>query len=118
MAVLKRQFGLVVMLGGVLLGAVAANAAEPQLVLARDKSTIVLEPYAPNIVRVTLSLLKGPATAAPGYGFMASPNARGWARQTNAQGDVYRSQRLVVTVAANRPGKPMQSELDIAKYFI
>jgi len=100
-----------------LLSSGGAYAQTSQIVLDRDGGTIVLEPYAPNIVRVTLSLLKEPATAAPGYGFMASPNARGWSRQQNAQGDVYRSQRLVVTVAANRPGKPMQSELDIAKYF-
>jgi alpha-D-xyloside xylohydrolase len=64
-----------------------------------------------------LSLLKEPATSAPGYGFVASPSAEGWSRQQDAQGDVYRSQRLVVTVAANRPHKPLATELDIAKFF-
>ena len=48
---------------------------------------------------------------------MANPSAQGWSRQQNAQGDVYRSPRLVVTVAANRPRKPMATELDIAKFF-
>jgi alpha-D-xyloside xylohydrolase len=94
-----------------------AHAQRSQIVLDRDGGTIVLEPYAPNIVRVTLSLLKEPATAAPGYGFVANPSADGWSRQQDAQGDVYRSQRLVVTVAANRPRKPMATELDIAKFF-
>jgi len=93
------------------------RAQSSQIVLDRDGGTIVLEPYAPNIVRVTLSLLKEPATAAPGYGFAASPSASGWTRQQDGQGDVYRSQRLVVTVAANRPRKPMATELDIAKFF-
>jgi alpha-D-xyloside xylohydrolase len=92
-------------------------AQTSQIVLDRDGGTIVLEPYAPNIVRVTLSLQKEPATAAPGYGFVANPSAQGWSRQQNAGDDVYRSDRLVVTVAANRPHKPMQSELDIARYF-
>jgi len=94
-----------------------ARAQRPQVVLDRDGGTIVLEPYAPNIVRVTLSLLKDPATSAPGYGFVASPSVEGWSRQQDAQGDVYRSQRLVVTVAANQPHKPLATELDIAKFF-
>ena len=94
-----------------------ARAQRPQIVLERDGATIVLEPYAPNVVRVTLSLLKDPATSAPGYGFLASPSVEGWSRQQDAQGDVYRSQRLVVTVAANRPPKPLATELDIAKFF-
>jgi alpha-D-xyloside xylohydrolase len=94
-----------------------ARAQRPQIVLERDGATIVLEPYAPNVVRVTLSLLKDPATSAPGYGFLASPSVEGWSRQQDAQGDVYRSQRLVVTVAANRPSKPLATEWDIAKFF-
>jgi len=80
-----------------------AHAQRPQIILDRDGGTIVLQAYAPNIIRVSLSLLKEPATSAPGYGFVASPSAEGWSRQRDAQGDVYRSQRLVVTVAANRP---------------
>jgi len=94
-----------------------AHAQRPQIILDRDGGTIVLQAYAPNIIRVSLSLLKEPATSAPGYGFVASPSAEGWSRQRDAQGDVYRSQRLVVTVAANRPHKPLATELDIAKFF-
>jgi hypothetical protein len=59
----------------------AANAEEPRIVLDRGGSTIVLEPYAPNIIRVSLSLLKDQATAAPGYGFIATPSAQGWTHQ-------------------------------------
>jgi alpha-D-xyloside xylohydrolase len=101
----------------VLLAGGDARAQRPQILLDRDGGTIVLEPYAPNIIRVTLSLQREPATAAPGYGFVASPSAEGWSRQQDAQGDVYRSQRLVVTVATNRPGKHLATHDDIAKFF-
>jgi alpha-D-xyloside xylohydrolase len=97
--------------------AAAAQAQQQQIVLERDGRTIVLEPYAPNIVRVTLSLIREPALAAPGYGFVASPSAQGWSRGETDAGEVYRSSRLVVTVAANHPSKPMATELDIAKFF-
>src|SRR5271155_4574494 len=99
--------------------AVAAQAQETRLVLDRGGSTIVLEPYAPNIIRVTLSLLKQPALAPPGYGFTAAPAADGWSHQQSEQGDTYQSSRLTVMVAANRPGtgKPLPTELDIARYF-
>src|ERR1700693_5882687 len=76
-----------------------ANAQTSPVVLDRDGGTIVLEPYAPNVIRVTLSLNKKAALAAPGYGFVATPAADGWTRQQSDQGDVYRSSRLVVTVA-------------------
>src|ERR1039458_3678812 len=95
-----RTSHLAVAMLAVLLVSGDARAQRPQIVLDRDGGTIVLEPYAPNIIRVTLSLLKEPATSAPGYGFVANPSAEGWSRQQDAQGDVYRSQRLV---AGHRP---------------
>jgi len=64
-----------------LLFAAGASAQETRVVLDRGGSTIVLEPYAPNIIRVTLSLLKQPALAPPGYGFTAAPSAAGWSHQ-------------------------------------
>ena len=99
--------------------AAGASAQETRVVLDRGGSTIVLEPYAPNILRVTLSLLKQPALAPPGYGFTATPSAAGWSHRQTEQGDVYQSSRLSVTVAGNRPGtgKPLPTQLDIAKYF-
>ena len=108
---------LAILLATALSLATAAHTEEPRLVLSRDGSTIVLEPYAPNIVRVTLSLSKEQATAAPGYGFIAAPSDRGWTREPSDRGDVYRSSRLVVTVAANHPGKRLPTEVDIAKFF-
>src|ERR1700742_2473767 len=104
---------------GLVFGVAASMPAqETRVVLERDNSTIVLEPYAPNIIRVTLSLLKQPALAPAGYGFVAKPNADGWNHEQNAQGDVYRSGRLSVVVAAKRTGgkPPLPTQLDIAKY--
>jgi alpha-D-xyloside xylohydrolase len=94
-----------------------ARAETPAVLVTRDGSTIVLEPYAPNVIRVTLSLKKDSAQAAPGYGFVATPAADGWTHQQGDQGDVYQSSRMVVTVGVNHPGKPMATEIDIAKFF-
>lgn len=79
----------------------------------------MLEPYAPNIIRVTLSLDKAQAVAAPGYGFVAKASPDNWRQSSNAQGDVYRSSRLVVTVAGNEKPNPrsLPSQKDIARYF-
>ncbi|MGD0364300.1 MAG: TIM-barrel domain-containing protein [Bryobacteraceae bacterium] len=100
--------------GALLLAVPAAAPAQPQsVVLDRDGGTIVFEPYAPNIIRVTLSMLKEAATAPPGYGFVARPSAQGWARQ----GDAYRSPRLAVKLAPDHSGTPLPTQVDIAKFF-
>ncbi|MBV9405133.1 MAG: glycoside hydrolase family 31 protein [Acidobacteriaceae bacterium] len=96
----------------------SAENTETQLVLAKNGSTIVLEPYAPNIIRVTLSMSKEEATAPPGYGFEAAPAPGGWSRQNDESGTSYRSSRMVVTVEQPHPGKPVRSQIDISKYFI
>ena len=59
----------------------AANAENPPFVLDSDGSTVALEPYAANIIRVTLSMNKDQAVAAPGYGFKAIPATEGWSQQ-------------------------------------
>ena len=111
----SNWFGL---LGLVLLFGLRAPAQESRVVVDRGGSTIVLEPYAPNILRVTLSLKKEPALAAPGYGFTATPSAAGWTHEQTETGDVYRSGQMVVTLAANRRGgAPMRTQVDIGRYF-
>jgi len=95
----------------------AANAQNPPVVLDRSGSTITLEPYAANIIRVTLSMNKDQAVAAPGYGFTGTPATAGWSREQNEAGDVYRSDRLVITVAANHPWKPTATQVDISRFF-
>ncbi len=56
----------------------AAAAKAQQLNLTRGEATVLVEPYAPNIVRVSLSLRRDDALAAPGYGITAKPQPAGW----------------------------------------
>ena len=81
-----RKIGSAAVLVAVVLCADLASAEQPQVVLDRGGSTVVLEPYAPNIIRVTLSLQKDPALAAPGFGFVATPSADGWTQPGERQG--------------------------------
>jgi len=60
-------------LAGVSTSCLAQNSAQ-RLELAGGGETIVLEPYAPNILRVTLSMDDAAAKAAPGYGIIAHPD--------------------------------------------
>src|ERR1700722_8193849 len=80
-------------LGTVLITASLGGAAVAQgnpLVLEREGRTISLEPYAPNILRVTMSSDRAAATNAPGYGFVAKPSADGWTHERDSEGyDVY-----------------------------
>ncbi|HLH07381.1 MAG TPA: TIM-barrel domain-containing protein, partial [Terriglobales bacterium] len=76
------------------------TAQSVPLVLEREGRVISLEPYATNVLRVTMSTDKAVATSAPGFGFIAKPSAEGWTHEHAADGsDLYRSNRLVVRVA-------------------
>lgn len=98
--------------------ATGAHSSDDKLLLHRGNSTIVLESYAPNIIRVTLSMKEDKAVAAPGYGFVAKPDASGWRHRETEAGDEYTSSRLTVTVAAVRKGGPPPlTVIDIAKFF-
>ena len=87
------------------------------VVLSQGGSTIALEPYAPNIIRVTMSKDADQATAPPGYGFIGSPAAEGWTRKDTDRAIAYASDRITVSVDKPHPGKPAASEIDIAKFF-
>jgi alpha-D-xyloside xylohydrolase len=94
------------------------QAQQNPLVMEHDGSTVMFEPYAPNIVRVTLSLQHDPAVAAAGYGFVAKPNTDGWTHTSDDHGDTYRSSRLVVTLdASHHDRKPSLTQANIAKFF-
>ena len=81
------------------LGGVATAQSAP-LVLERNGRVISLEPYAANIVRVTMSIDKSIVTGAPGYGFVAKPSAGELTHEREAEGgDVFRSARMVVRLA-------------------
>jgi alpha-D-xyloside xylohydrolase len=92
------------------------GAQQAALILDRD-STVALEPYAQNIIRVTLSPIRDSAVAAPGYGFAARPSGQGWVHETNDEADIYRSPRLIVSVALNKPQPRSSTQSDISKYF-
>jgi alpha-glucosidase/alpha-D-xyloside xylohydrolase len=77
-----------------------AIAQNEGLVLERNGRVISLVPYAPNILRITMSTSKAAAIGAPGIGIAANPSTRGWTHEQDAEGyDVFRSQRMVVRVA-------------------
>jgi alpha-D-xyloside xylohydrolase len=94
---------LAISLGSV--GGTSVLAQVSSLVLNRDGRTIVLQPYAPNILRVTMSKTETEATTAPGYGFVGTPSMSGWTHQTEPDGgEVFRSGRLIVHLSpANLP---------------
>ena len=95
------------------------QASNQRLELDRKGETIVLEPYAPNILRVTLSLKREPAMAGPGYGILGVPASEGWSASETEQANVYQSGRIVATVEKNLPPEHplLQTQADIAKYF-
>ena len=86
------------------IGSQTVLSQETKFVLDRDGRTIVLEPYAPNIIRVTLSKDKAAAAGAAGYGLVGQPSMTDWTHQRDSDGDdVFRSSQLVVHVAADHP---------------
>jgi len=94
---------------------IAAAQAVP---LERNGQTVTIEPYAPNIVRVTLSLIAKEAVAGPGYGFIGKPDQSGWVHLTNAGGaDIYKSPRITVTLAPVQKRDPNEKLPDTANFF-
>lgn len=98
----RRAIASVCSLAAVLSTAFVGNsalaAAAP--VLDRNGSFVTVEPYAPNIIRVTISSDKDLALAPAGYGFIAKPDDRGWQHSAAQGADVFQSNRLRVEVVA------------------
>lgn len=94
--------------------ATAAAQAEPLAILDRHGAAVSVEPYAPNIVRVTIALDKGLATEAAGYGISGKADAAGWTVRSEQAGDVFASPALSLTIDAKPwPKAPSQME----RYF-
>jgi alpha-D-xyloside xylohydrolase len=96
------------------------QARAQSLTLNRSGATVLVEPYAPNIVRVSISLQKDDALAAPGYGIIAKPLTQGWsiAQTEQGSGDALSSARMTVTVAPQGgKWKPTGTAADIAQFF-
>ncbi|RST31524.1 glycoside hydrolase family 31 protein [Sphingomonas ginkgonis] len=111
----KRWARAMVLAGVSSLAALATPAASaPLATMDRNGSLIAIEPYAPNIVRVTIALDRSLADSAPGYGIDGQPDAAGWSHSTTANGDRFASGALSVTVNAQPwPKAPSQME----RYF-
>lgn len=100
-------------LGILFLNTPTAWAADSQVVLSRQGRTVVLEPYAPNIIRITLSTDNPSALAAPGYGFVGSPSMTGWSHEQGSDGsEVIRSARMVVNISPQNEPPPHAMRLD------
>ncbi len=104
-----------VALAAALLATSAAPAlARPLGLLDRNGARVAVEPYAPNIVRVTIALDPALAEAAPGPGPDAAPDAAGWSHGVADGDDVYTSSKLSLRVKAQPwPKAPSQME----RYF-
>ena len=112
----KRRLVRSILAGGAAAFALiaAAASAAPLASVDRNGSIVAVEPYAPNIVRVTISLDRALADAAPGEGPNAKPDATGWSHKRDGGADVFASPALTLTVAAQPwPKAPTQME----RYF-
>ena len=91
----------------------AAQGETGKFVLERTGRTIVVEPWADNIVRITVSTAESAAAGAPGFGFVGNPVTTAWTRTKDAEGfDVIRSGRLQVRVAPQELPPPKGFQLD------
>jgi alpha-D-xyloside xylohydrolase len=91
-----------------LCGGSTLAAQNSSITLDREGNTIVLEPYAPNIIRVTLSKTKAAATESAGYGFVGTPSMTGWTHERDSDGvDVFRSEKLTIHVSPDHLDKSL-----------
>ena len=110
---LLRRGPFVVGFGFLLVGGRALWGADTQIVLSRADRTVVIEPYATNIVRITVSSDKAAALAVPGYGFVGKPSITGWTHEQDSGGyDVIRSQRMIVRISPEDLPPPHAMPLD------
>jgi alpha-D-xyloside xylohydrolase len=88
--------------------------AAPLALLDRNGSDVSIEGYAPNIIRVTLSINEDLALAPPGFGIIGAADATGWKHRTTSTGDEFSSDAMSIEVNAQpRPNPPTQME----RYF-
>ena len=104
-------------LRSILLASVAwagSALAAPMATVDRNGSLVAIEPYAPNVVRVTIALDHGLSDSAPGAGIVAKSDAAGWNHSSSAAGDTFSSNAVSLTVQAQPwPSAPSQ----MARYF-
>jgi alpha-D-xyloside xylohydrolase len=107
------SFLVIFMLGLSAATSAGAQDRKDKFILSRENRTIVLEPYGPRIVRITLSTSEPAALSAPGYGIVGTPSMTGWTHSQDSEGyDVIRSGELVVRVAPGNLAPPRHLPLD------
>ena len=101
-------------LGAVAILGLSTLHAEPLAVLDRYGAYVCIEPYGPNVVRVSISDQRDLAADHPGYGFIAHSDAHGWTHSTSEAGDRFEAAGVSLAVAtAKWPGPPDQ----MTRYF-
>ena len=112
------------MLAAMLLSAVAVSgSAQAQdangqkLEMNYRGATLIFEPYAANIVRVTISQQKEAAEGAAGYGIVAKPDASGWSKGKDGEREVYRSGEMSITTPAWHKSTSLPMPNETGKYF-
>ena len=116
-SLMSRVFTAIWLSATLLLCCSSLAAQQDRISVERGNSTVALEPYALNIIRVTISRSKDKAVAAPGYGVIATPSSSGWIHDKDGRGDVYRSDRLVVVVADSEAPHFTANDLQLGKFF-
>jgi alpha-D-xyloside xylohydrolase len=93
--------------------------AQKQVVLERRDATVTLESYAPNVVRITMSLKRDAALAPPGYGITAQPADAGWTYTHTDAMDTYASPEMTVKMAVPHYGNgALPPGCDTCQYFL
>src|SRR5947209_13064020 len=100
---------------GVVLSLMSSSAlAAPLATVERNGSYVAVEPFAPNIVHVTIALERDLLDKQPHYGIVARSDAAGWSHASGNEGDRFGSGALTVTVDPQPwPHAPSQME----RYF-
>jgi hypothetical protein len=96
-----------------------ASAPHDRVVIHKGNTTLVLEPYAPNILRVSISRFSKYALAPAGYGIIAKPDAASWQYAQTQDGGTYRSSQLSVTLlgAPKQQSPHLLGQEPIDKFF-
>jgi alpha-D-xyloside xylohydrolase len=89
--------------------------AAPLATVDRNGSYVAVEPFAPNVVHVTIALEPDLIAKTPNYGITASSNSAGWSHGSGADGDRFSSGAMTLTVDPQPwPSAPNLS----ARYFL
>src|SRR5947208_6600004 len=88
--------------------------AAPLATVERNGSYVAVEPFAPNVVHVTIALEPDLIGKTSNYGIIAKSDATGWSRLSGAEGDRFSSGAM--TLAVDPQPWPKAPDLS-ARYF-